>query len=374
MEISFYCRASKANRQGLSPIEMSIHISGKRVFINLDRKEKPSTFSKSMLSKRPNEIKDYLEATRRNINTAITEIADRGIALTTTTLRDYLKGGGIKSLTISDVWDEYMSILKKRVGRSLTQRTYEKYEKVRERFSQSIDFQKPITSIANRSVADFYYTLQQGYTESTAGGMMTKLKSVITFAIDNGYMKINPFSGIRISKGKPTIEYLTENELQLIKTKEMPNKRLKKVRDLSLFQAASGLSYADLAALKSSDMKVGENNIHYIAGRRAKTGVEYTSVILPFGVEIWDEYKGNLPILSNQRFNSYLKEIEAIVGLEKGLHSHIFRKTYATILLNRGVRMETVSRALGHSSTKITQAYYARMQDETITNEISSVF
>ena len=294
--------------------------------------------------------------------------------MTTTTLRDYLKGGGIKSLTISDVWDEYMSILKKRVGRSLTQRTYEKYEKVRERFSQSIDFQKPITSIANRSVADFYYTLQQGYTESTAGGMMTKLKSVITFAIDNGYMKINPFSGIRISKGKPTIEYLTENELQLIKTKEMPNKRLKKVRDLSLFQAASGLSYADLAALKSSDMKVGENNIHYIAGRRAKTGVEYTSVILPFGVEIWDEYKGNLPILSNQRFNSYLKEIEAIVGLEKGLHSHIFRKTYATILLNRGVRMETVSRALGHSSTKITQAYYARMQDETITNEISSVF
>lgn len=374
MEVSFYCRESKTNRQGIAPIEMSIHIGGKRVFINLDRKEQPSAFKKSILQKKPNEVKDYLDATRRNVNTALTEIADRGMPLTTNTLRDYLRGGGFKSLTIADVWDEYMSILSKRVGKSLTIGTIQKYEKVRERFSQSIDFQKPITAIANKTVADFYYTLQKGYSESSAGGMMTKLKSVITYAIDNGYMKINPFSTVRISKGKPTIEYLTENELQLIKAKEMPNMRLKKVRDLSLFQAASGLSYADLALLKPEDMKETDSGVHYIKGRRAKTGIEYTSVILPFGLEIWRKYSGVLPLLSNQRYNSYLKEIEAIVGLEKGLHSHIFRKTYATMLLNRGVRMETVSKALGHSSTKITQAYYAKMQDSTITSEISSVF
>lgn len=374
MEISFYCRDSKTNRQGIAPVEMSIHINGKRAMLNLERKERPSTFKKLILSKRPNEVKDYLEATRRNVNTALTEIADRGLPLTVNTLREYLRGGGYKSLAIADVWDEYMSILTKRVGKSLTIGTIQKYEKVREKFSQSIDFQKPITSIANKTVTDFYYTLQMGYSESSAGGMMTKLKSVITYAIDNGYMKINPFSTVRISKGKPTIEYLTENELRLIKTKEMPNMRLKKVRDLSLFQAASGLSYADLALLKAEDMKQTGSGVHYITGRRAKTGIEYTSVILPFGVDIWNEYHGNLPLLSNQRYNSYLKEIETIVGLEKGLHSHLFRKTYATMLLNRGVRMETVSKALGHSSTKITQAYYAKMQDGTIASEISSVF
>lgn len=46
MEVSFYCRESKTNRQGIAPIEMSIHIGGKRVFINLDRKEQPSAFKK----------------------------------------------------------------------------------------------------------------------------------------------------------------------------------------------------------------------------------------------------------------------------------------------------------------------------------------
>ena len=120
MEVSFYCRESKTNRQGIAPIEMSIHIAGKRAFINLDRKEQPSMFKKSILQKKPNEVKEYLEATRRNVNTALTEIADRGLPLTTSTLRDYLRGGGFKSLTIADVWDEYMSILAKRVGKSLT--------------------------------------------------------------------------------------------------------------------------------------------------------------------------------------------------------------------------------------------------------------
>ena len=140
MEISFYCRDSKTNRQGIAPVEMSIHINGKRAFINLERKETPSTFKKSILSKRPNEVKDYLEATRRNVNTALTEIADRGLPLTVNTLREYLRGGGYKSLTIADVWDEYMSILAKRVGKSLTIGTIQKYEKVREKFAQSIDF------------------------------------------------------------------------------------------------------------------------------------------------------------------------------------------------------------------------------------------
>lgn len=374
MEVSFYCRESKTNRQGIAPIEMSIHIAGKRAFINLDRKEQPSMFKKSILQKKPNEVKEYLEATRRNVNTALTEIADRGLPLTTSTLRDYLRGGGFKTLSIADVWGEYTDILNKRLGKTITQTSLDKYKKVRQKFSQSIDFSKPITAITNKDVTNFYRTLELEYTDSTAGGMMTKLKSVVQYAMDNGYLKINPFSGIRISKGKPTIEYLTENELSAIKAKEMPNMRLKKVRDLSLFQAASGLSYADLALLKKEDMKISPNGVHYITGRRAKTGVEYTSVVLPFGIEIWDEYSGNLPLLSNQRYNSYLKEIESIVGLKKGLHSHIFRKTYATMLLNRGVRMETVSKALGHSSTKITQAYYAKMQDDTITQEISSVF
>lgn len=373
MEVTFYCRESKKNRQGLAPIEMSIHINGKRTFINLERKERPRDFKTATASRRDNEVKKYLEAQRRNINTAITEIADRGMALTVSTLREFIRGGGIKFYSIQDVWDEYMALLEKRQNITITKGTVDKYRLVARLFGRSIDFSKPITAITNRTVADFYFSLQKGYSESTAGGMMTKLKTIVTYAIDNGYMKINPFSTVRIAKGKPTIEYLTEDELRVIMTKEMPNERLKRVRDLCIFQAATGLSYADMAKLTAESI-MEDNGTHYIKGNREKTGISFTSVVLPFGMDVWREYNGNLPLLSNQKYNSYLKEIEAVTGLKKGLHSHLFRKTYATMLLNRGVRMETVSRALGHSSTKITQAYYARLKDETIVSEIAKVF
>ena len=49
-------------------------------------------------------------------------------------------------------------------------------------------------------------------------------------------------------------------------------------------------------------------------------------------------------------------------------------KTYGTRLLNRGVRLETVSKCLGHSSTQITQAAYAKLLKHTIIDEVKMAF
>ncbi len=63
------------------------------------------------------------------------------------------------------------------------------------------------------------------------------------------------------------------------------------------------------------------------------------------------------PVLSNQRYNSYLKEIGAILGIEKNLTTHTARKTFAsTVLLYNDVPIEIVSKLLGHSSIAITEA------------------
>ena len=66
--IQFYCRDSKKNKQGLSPIEMSININGKRTFIQLPRREYPHIFHKQIISKRGNDIKEYIEQMRIKIN------------------------------------------------------------------------------------------------------------------------------------------------------------------------------------------------------------------------------------------------------------------------------------------------------------------
>jgi site-specific recombinase XerD len=53
---------------------------------------------------------------------------------------------------------------------------------------------------------------------------------------------------------------------------------------------------------------------------------------------------------------------------------HTLRRTFATDLLNRGVRIEVVSRALGHADTRTTQQSYAELQNETARAEILAAY
>ena len=61
---------------------------------------------------------------------------------------------------------------------------------------------------------------------------------------------------------------------------------------------------------------------------------------------------------SNQRLNTYLKELADICGITKPLTTHIARHTFATtVLLTNGVSLEATSKMLGHKSIKTTQIY-----------------
>lgn len=66
-----------------------------------------------------------------------------------------------------------------------------------------------------------------------------------------------------------------------------------------------------------------------------------------------------MPAISNQKYNSYLKEVGEILGFKTKITTHIGRKTFGTIALNDGYSIESVSKMLGHSNIKTTQAHYA---------------
>ena len=80
-----------------------------------------------------------------------------------------------------------------------------------------------------------------------------------------------------------------------------------------------------------------------------------------------------LPVLSNQRMNSYLKEIADVCGLQKNLCTHSARHSYATsICLANGVSMENVAKMLGHADTSVTK-HYARVLDQNIFKDMKKV-
>ena len=77
-----------------------------------------------------------------------------------------------------------------------------------------------------------------------------------------------------------------------------------------------------------------------------------------------------LPVLSNQKLNSYLKEIADLCGINKNITFHLARHTFATTTtLAKGVPIETVSKMLGHTNIETTQIY-ARITNEKIRKDM----
>lgn len=93
-------------------------------------------------------------------------------------------------------------------------------------------------------------------------------------------------------------------------------------------------------------------------------------MLLRPAVAVLEKYGWRLPILSNVKYNEYLKVMAQMAGVDKPITSHWARHTGATVLLNAGVDMETVARVLGHSSTKVTRSTYARLLDDTVVRKM----
>ena len=134
--------------------------------------------------------------------------------------------------------------------------------------------------------------------------------------------------------------------------------------------------------LKPEDIHIGIDGSQWIITNRQKTDTPLRIPLLPKALEIVEKYRQNprsvnhgtiFPILSNQKLNSYLKEIADFSGISKNLTFHLARHTFATtVTLNNGVPMETLSKILGHTSIKTTQIY-GRILDARISEDMSDL-
>ena len=169
--------------------------------------------------------------------------------------------------------------------------------------------------------------------------------------------------------------FLTDEEVLQIVNKELNIPRLKLVRDIFIFSCFTGLAYIDVANL-TPDNIVMLGGKEWIMTKRQKTSVETNVLLLDIPKRIISKYShqtyrdGKLfPILSNQKTNSYLKEIADICGIKKNLTFHLARHTFATMSLSKGVPIESVSKMLGHTNIRTTQIY-ARITNKKIEHDM----
>lgn len=195
-------------------------------------------------------------------------------------------------------------------------------------------------------------------------------KTYINDAIYRGIISESPYTQFKSSRGETGIDrWLSEEEFKRIKEVELPTDSLSHVRDLFVLQCFTGLAYSDLMSCDFSKA-TQQDGVYYLSGDRVKTGVSYCAVLLPEAMEIVRKYNHQLPKLSNQKYNLYLKAVVQYAGINKPITSHWGRHTCGMLLLNRGVSIEVVARILGHSSIRMTESVYAKILDQSAVIEV----
>lgn len=217
---------------------------------------------------------------------------------------------------------------------------------------------------------------------NTAMKHIKRLRRMVTLAYRMEWIDRDPFVNFKMKIEKKEREFLTNEELQKIENMTSSIERLIAVRDLFIFSCYTGISYSDIVQLNTNNIVVGIDGDPWIMANRVKTGTPFKIPLLPVASTLIDKYKDHsrtqnhtclLPKLSNQKLNSYLKEIADVCGITKNLTFHMARHTFATtVTLSNGVPIETVSKLLGHTKLATTQIY-ARVVEKKVSEDMDAL-
>ena len=215
---------------------------------------------------------------------------------------------------------------------------------------------------------------------NTAMKHIKRLRRMVTLAYRMKWIERDPFVNFKMKIEKKERGFLTDFELLSIEDLSSSIERLMVVKDLFVFSCYTGISYVDIVQLNEDNIVMGIDGSPWIMAERVKTGAPFKIPLLPKAAILIDKYKDHyrtndtsnlLPKLSNQKLNSYLKEIADLCGIKKNLTFHMARHTFATtVTLSNGVPIETVSKLLGHTKLSTTQIY-ARVVERKVSDDMA---
>ena len=359
--VRFYCRKTNTRKNGKAPVECSIIVRGERVMFGLPKYCEPDKF-KGLSDK--SDIMLYVHNVENKINEIYTARSLAGETISAFILKDIYLNGAIKtSYTLEKMFADGLALKMAQGGTA-----YEKYRLVRDYFYKftSMPPTKEAATVNRTDILNLIPKFEKIHQPQTVAKDLRRLKYFWKLAFESGKITVFPFTNISYKVQATEGVYLTQEEIGRIRDLRITNYRLDKVRDTFLFMCYTGLEYADMEALEKTDVQKSPEGQLYIKKKRVKTQIPYTSILYEDAVYLWDLYKGELPLYSNQKFNEYLKEIATAAGIEKNITTLTARHSYATYLLSeKGLSMDIVSAMLGHTSTKHTKVY-AKMLDTAV--------
>lgn len=299
---------------------------------------------------------------------------------------DDIKEAIIKHFNKKSLYDIYDDFMKKRTGR-ISPSSMSKYKRLKgilEEYEKDNKVTLNIKTIAKKSFFQDFFTYMietKSFINSTAYKEIQFLKAFLNWAYDYEYHNLKDYEKIkRIDLIKETEEvdiiYLTEPELMKLYDLDLEEEKLKKVRDVFVFQCFTGVRYSDIENLSREDIRDASWHL-----RTQKTRQIIQIPLSGYALSILERYRDNpqpLPVISNQKMNKYLKDVcekaeinqpiktvtfkgskreETISEKFKKIGTHTARRTFVSLSLQKGMKPELIMKITGHTTLRMMQKY-----------------
>ena len=388
--VVFYLRSNYVNKEGKTSVMLRIYLNNERLSLG----STGISVKSSQWDKEKERIKGRTTEAL-NTNLQLDNIASglqsifRRIEMSDVVSLERIKseflGKKEEIDTLMQLFEKHNGDVAKQVGVSVGKATLQKYNVCKRHFSEFLEKQykrsdlklTELTYVVIREF-DLYLRTGVGQNPNTATKTMKTFKTITLLGQKMGVLLHDPFMNHRFHIEPVNRGFLTDEEILLIANKDLGISRLELVRDIFIFSCFTGLAYIDVSNL-TPDHIVTLGDKQWIMTQRQKTSVETNVLLLDIPKAIIAKYGGKtyrngklFPMLTNQKTNSYLKEIADICGIKKNLTFHLARHTFATMSLSKGVPMESVSKMLGHTNIRTTQIY-ARITNKKIEHDMEEL-
>ena len=390
----FYIRRDKTNKKGEAPVFMRLTINGERADASIKRFIEPHAWNsaKGKANEKSRGGKDlnlYLDAISANILRIQRDLElDKKEVSAQIILNRYLGKEQSDRHTLMEVFRAHNEKCRALSGISLAPGTVIRYEtslRLTEAFLRTTYKKEDcyLDEITHQFVEDydFYLRTVRRCCHNTTTKYLLNFKKIVRIALAKGWMKKDPFAQVHFHFEPVEREFLEKQELKVLLNKEITITRLAQVRDIFCFCCLTGLAFTDVQQLKPEHLVADIHGKIWIRKARQKTKNMCNIPLLDEAQKIIDRYRDHpycqthgvlLPVCSNQKMNSYLKELADICGIRKNLSTHCARHTFATLTLASGATIDNVAKMLGHANVNMTRRY-AKVLDSSILRDMEVV-
>lgn len=388
----FYLNTSKPRKDGTCPIVGRITIDAKSVQFSTKINLSPSDWDakKGRAKKERKELAEInrtLDRLEEQVKGYYYQIVEKEGYVTAERVKNALNGIGTKATNLLQLFQEHNQEYEKRVGVNRVYSTYYLYLLVYKHLSNFIQSHYQVNDVTLISLNhkfindyDFYLRVERKMTAHTVMNHIIILKKMIRRAINQGTLKRNPFINFVAETPIRLYRHLTEDEFQKMLTSPIESYRYSRTRDWFVFSSFTGLSYADMCALSTSNLVEDQDGSTWIKIPRQKTGTVCSIKLLSVPLAIIKKYEKErksdkvFNMINRPSLSVNMKGLAKICGIERDLTYHMSRHTYGTLMgVSQGVPIETVCKLMGHRSIQTTQIY-AKITDQKVNEDMKQLF